>query len=155
MRLRTRRCRCHSAGCDPNRHKAALDLVALNCRRQKLASPGEKLTSLFRDPFLSVVVHHPCSIPKSVFKNPLEPCFMFDPLMTSFTHRSHTPVVASIAPAQAPLLRRYPRISGKLLKFGSSSSVIISWIKSPSGSSVSSALASHPLKPLFLSPFPL
>src|SRR3984893_11998695 len=43
MRLRTRRCRCHSAGCDPNRHKAALDLVALNCRRQKLASPGEKL----------------------------------------------------------------------------------------------------------------
>ena len=41
---------------------------------------------------------------------PLEPCFMSDPLMTSFTHRSHTPVVASIAPAEAPLLRRYPRI---------------------------------------------
>src|SRR4029077_473088 len=89
-----------------------------------------------------------------LLSTPLEPCFMSDPLMTSFTHRSHTPVVASIAPAEAPLLRRYPRISGKLLKFGSSSSVIISRIKSPSGSSVSSALASHPLKPLFLSPFP-
>jgi hypothetical protein len=32
-----------TARVDPNRYKAALDLIALNCRRRKLAPPGEQV----------------------------------------------------------------------------------------------------------------